>query len=271
MVDVLVALAPVLAWSVFAFGARVITITSLTVIFCILFDFFARLIINKFNLKKALNEATDLSAVVTGLLVAFMLPVAIPLYLTAVAAFFAIAIKQAFGGVGKNIINPAVFSALTVKLLFPALTSVFTLPYSYFNAFTPVLDGKLVDYFRVFSPFQMLQLRDHVFEEGYTDLFFGNSAGNIGEIAVLFILMGGFYLAYRKIVNSDRAHIFSRGIFADLFFPGGDSEAIYFALTELMSGGVVLLAVFACGDFTTTPKQDVGKLIFGAGCGILTV
>ncbi len=272
MVDVLVALAPVLAWSVFAFGARVITITSLTVIFCILFDFFARLIINKFNLKKALNEATDLSAVVTGLLVAFMLPVAIPLYLTAVAAFFAIAIKQAFGGVGKNIINPAVFSALTVKLLFPALTSVFTLPYSYFNAFTPVLDGKLVDYFRVFSPFQMLQLRDHVFEEGYTDLFFGNSAGNIGEIAVLFILMGGFYLAYRKIVNFRSGLTYLVVVFLlTFFFPGGDSEAIYFALTELMSGGVVLLAVFACGDFTTTPKQDVGKLIFGAGCGILTV
>lgn len=272
MADVLIALAPVLAWSVFVFGARVITITSLTVIFCILFEFLARLIRNKLDYKKALNEATDLSAVVTGLLAAFMLPVAIPLYLTVITAFLAIAVKQAFGGTGKNIVNPAVFSAFTVKLLFPSLTSVFTLPYSYFNAFTPILDSRLVDYYRVFSPFQMLQQINHVYDDGYLDLFFGNSAGNIGETAVLFILLGGCYLAYRRIINPRCGLAYLAVVFLlTFFFPSGDSETIYFALTELMSGGVVLLAVFACGDFTTTPKQDIGKLIFGAGCGILTV
>jgi electron transport complex protein RnfD len=272
MADVLIALAPVLAWSVFVFGARVITITSLTVVFCILFEFLSRLIRNRFKLLKSLNEATDLSAVVSGLLVAFMLPVAIPLYLTVIAAFLAIAVKQAFGGTGKNIVNPAVFSAVVVKLLFPTVTSVFTQPYAYFNAFTSVLDNKLVDYFRVFSPFQMLQLNDHIYDDGYTDLFFGNSAGNIGEIAVLFILLGGCYLAYRRIINIRSGLAYLAAVFLlAFFFPHGDSETIYFALTELMSGGVVLLAVFACGDFTTTPKQDTGKLIFGAGCGILTV
>lgn len=272
MVDVLIALAPVLAWSVFVFGARAISVTCLTVVFSVLFEFLARLIRNKFDIIKSLNEATDLSIVVTGLLAAFMLPVAIPLYLTVVTALLAVGIKQAFGGTGKNIVNPAVFSALAVKLLFPAATSTFTQPYAYFNAFTPVLDSRLVEAYRVFSPFQMLQLRDHVYEEGYMDLFFGNSAGNIGEIAVLFILLGGCYLAYRRIINlrSGLAYLVAVFLLA-FFFPGADSETIYFTLTELMSGGVVLLAVFACGDFTTTPKQDVGKLIFGAGCGILTV
>ncbi|HOJ48036.1 MAG TPA: RnfABCDGE type electron transport complex subunit D [Bacillota bacterium] len=272
MVDVLIALAPALVWSVFVFGARAITIACLTVVFCVLFEYLARLIRNKFDFLKALNEATDLSIVVTGLLAAFMLPVAIPLYLTVVAALFAVGVKQAFGGTGKNIVNPAVFSALTVKLLFPSATSVFTQPYAYFNAFAPVLDGRLVEAYRVFSPFQMLQKMDHVYEEGYADLFFGNSAGNIGEIAVLFILLGGGYLAYRRIINPRCGLAYLAVVFLlTFFFPGADSETIYFTLTELMSGGVVLLAVFACGDFTTTPKQDIGKLIFGAGCGILTV
>lgn len=271
MFDVFIALVPVLIWSVFIFGARVLTIVSLTALSCIFIEFLARLFLSRFDYTAAIKHATDLSSVVTGVLIAFMLPVTIPLYLTFLAAFLAIITKQLFGGIGRNVINPAVFSVTIIKLILPSLTSNYTLPYAYFNAFTPVLKQELIDTVRVFSPLQMLG-RGHVYEEGFTDLFFGTTAGNIGEIAVLLITLGAGYLAYRKIINIKGSLSFILTVFLlAFFFPQGDSETIYFALTELMSGGVVLLAVFACNDFTTAPKLNIGRIIFGVGCGVFTI
>lgn len=272
MTDILIALTPVLVWSVFIFGVRVLTIVAITITSCVVFEFFARYLLSKRDLKLALNRSTDLSAVVTGLLIAFMLPVTVPLYLPVFAAFFAIIIvKNLFGGIGKNIFNPAVFSVALIKIILPALTQSFTKPYSYFNAFTAELDNNLIDSVRIFSPLQMLG-RDHVYGEGYVDLFFGTSSGNMGEIAVFILILGAIYLSFRKIIDLKGSGSFIATVFILAFiFPRGDTETIYFALTELMSGGVFLLAIFACNDFTTTPKHSTGKIIFGVGCGVLTI
>lgn len=272
MADILIVLFPVLLWSVFIFGARVLTIVSLTVVSCIFLEFLSRCFLSKFNFKLALQQSTDLSSVVTGILISFMLPVTIPLYLTVLAAFFAVVIaKQLFGGVGKNILNPAVFSVALLKLLLPSLTSSYTKPYAYFNAFTLNLNSDLVGTVRVFSPLQMLG-KGQVYEDGVSDLFYGTSAGNIGEIAVILLFLGAAYLAYRKIINIKSSLSFVGTVFLiAFFFPQGNSETIYFALTEVMSGGVILLSVFACNDFTTSPKREIGKILFGVGCGVFTI
>lgn len=272
MTDILIALSPVLVWSVFAFGARVLTIAFLSVSASVVFDFLARYLFGRHEFKHALRQATDLSAVVTGLLITFMLPVTVPLYLPVFASFFAIVlVKQAFGGIGRNLLNPAVFSIAVIHIVLPSFVDKFTMPYAYFNAFTSELGTSLIDSVRVFSPLQMLG-REHVYEEGFTDLFYGTTPGNIGEIAILFILLGGVYLAFRKIIDLRGSVAYIATVFFLAFlFPRGNGETIYFALTEMMSGGVILLAVFACNDFTTTPKQNTGKIIFGFGCGVLTI
>ncbi|HAN22146.1 MAG TPA: Na+-transporting NADH:ubiquinone oxidoreductase subunit D [Clostridiales bacterium] len=272
MNDILIALAPVLVWSVFIFGARVLTIVSITVISCVLLEFLTRFILSKRNKIEAYKQATDLSSVVTGLLISFMLPVTVPLYLPVFAAFFAVVIaKQLFGGIGKNIFNPAVFSIALIKLILPSVTNNFTRPYAYFNAFTFELDGNLIDSVRIFSPLQFLG-RNQVYGEGYADLFFGTSSGNIGEIAVLILIIGAIYLSFRKVIDLKGSSAFITTVFLLAFlFPRGDAETIYFTITELMSGGIILLAIFACNDFTTTPKQGIGKIIFGIGCGVLTI
>ncbi|PKM63262.1 MAG: Na+-transporting NADH:ubiquinone oxidoreductase subunit D [Firmicutes bacterium HGW-Firmicutes-21] len=272
MVDILIALSPVLVWSVFIFGARVLTIAALTVSFCIIFEFCSRYLLNKRRLESAIKHSTDLSSVVTGLLITFMLPVTVPLYLPIFTAFFAVVIaKQLFGGIGKNIFNPAVFAIAFIKILLPSFTSIFTKPFAYFNPLTAELDSSLIETVRVFSPLQMLG-RGHVYEEGFSDLFYGTSAGNMGEVAVLILILGAIYLSYRKVIDIKGSLSFVATVFMLAFlFPVGDGETIYFAMTELMSGGVILLAVFACNDFTTTPRQSKGKVIFGVGCGILTV
>ncbi|MDD4422429.1 MAG: RnfABCDGE type electron transport complex subunit D, partial [Eubacteriales bacterium] len=176
-----------------------------------------------------------------------------------------------FGGIGRNLVNPAVFAIAVIKITLPSFVDKFTMPYSYFNAFTSELSSSLIDTVRVFSPLQMLS-RDHVYEEGFTDLFFGTSPGNIGEIGIVFIIIGAIYLSYRKIIDLRGSAAYMAVVFLFSFmFPRGNGETIYFALTEMMSGGAVLLSVYACNDFTTTPKQKTGKIIFGAGCGLLTI
>ena len=271
MTDILIALAPVLLWSVFIFGARVITIAAISVACCVLFEFCSRYLLTR-SIESARKHSTDLSSVVTGLLIALMLPVTVPLYLPVFAAFFAVAVaKQLFGGLGRNLLNPAVFAIGLIKLALPSVTSVFTKPYAYFSPFTAELNSALTDSVRVFSPLQMLA-RGHVYEEGFADLFFGTISGNMGEIAVLMLILGAVYLTYRKVIDIRGGLAFVITVFLLAFlFPMGDSETIYFALTELMSGGVILLAVFACNDYTTTPKLGKGKVIFGVGCGVLTI
>ncbi len=271
MTDVLISLAPVMVWSVFVFGARVLTISALTVISCIVFEFSIRFLLDKGNLKSALTASTDLTSVVTGLMITFMLPVSVPLYLPVFAAFIAMAVKQLSGGVGKNLINTAVLSVTIFKVFLPSFTGVFTKPFDYFSAFAMELDPNVVEKLRVLSPLQMLG-RDHIYEEGVSNLFFGVSAGNMGEIAILMLFVSGAYLVYRKIIDIKGSLAFAGTVFLLAFFlPMGDSETIYFILTELMAGGVVLLAIFACNDFTTSPNQPKGKIIFGIGCGAITI
>lgn len=272
MTDLLIALAPVLVWSVFIFGARVLTIAVISVLSCVAAELLLLYLTEGRDIKRSLDRSTDLSAVVTGLLCAFMLPVSAPLYVPVFTALIAIGLaKHAFGGIGKNIFNPAVFAVAIIRIILPGALNRFTLPFKYFNAFTPVLPVKLVDSVRIFSPLQMVA-RGTVYEEGTNDMLYGVIAGNIGEIAFLMLLLGWAYLVYRKIADFRGSLAFMSALFLTAFlFPQGDSEALEFAMTETLAGGSMIIAVFACNDYTTAPRIGIGKIIFGAGAGILTV
>ncbi len=270
MLDVIIALLPLLVWACFVFGLRALTVTVITVASCVLFEFLYTLI-----LKKPIT-VTDLSAVVTGLLLAYNLPVNIPLWMPVLASFFSVVVvKMLFGGLGKNIVNPALAgraflmlsfaSAMTVPAGIPALQKA-----GIFGNITnsEILTGA--------TPLVSVLDSSEYNNSFHTvlDMFIGNEAGVIGEVSVLFILIGFVYLLIRKVISWHIPVAFI-GTVAVLTFllpdSGFEQFDIVYTLSHLCSGGLMLGAVFMATDYVTCPITSKGRLIFGAGCGVLTV
>ena len=266
MLDVIIALLPLLVWGCFIFGMRALTVTVITVASCVLFELLYTLLF-----KKPIT-VLDLSAVVTGLLLAYNLPVTIPLWMPVVAAFFSIVIvKMLFGGIGKNLVNPALAGR---AFLMASFASAMTVPpvvtkLGFFeNAAESVVSGA--------TP--LASILDHSkYSDSYAtvlDMFIGKEAGVIGEVSAALILVGFVYLMIRRVVtwHIPLAYLGTVALIA-FFLPaaGFDRFDAVYALSHLCSGGVMLGAVFMATDYTTCPITKKGRLIFGAGCGVLTM
>ncbi|MCJ7714668.1 RnfABCDGE type electron transport complex subunit D [Candidatus Bathyarchaeota archaeon] len=247
MRDVIIALLPATFAGIYFFGLQAFLVTLVSVLSCI----GAEALWQKLTHRKI--TIGDLSAVVTGLLIAFNMPAAVPLWLPAIGGFFAIiVVKQFFGGIGQNIMNPALAARAFLLTSWPVHMTNFTVD----GVSTATALG--------------------ILKEGggdlpsLTNLFIGNVGGCIGETSVIALLIGAAYLLYKKIISWHIPVTYIGSVFILTFIFGRDGLMTGNALYEILAGGLILGAFFMATDYTTSPMAKKGQLIFGVGCGILT-
>lgn len=263
--DWLVAAAPIAVWSVFMFGARVLTICAVCALAAAALDYAAA----RFVFRRNAGACFDLWAAVYGIFAAFMMPVAVPLWLPAVAAVFVVFAKNLRVLRGKRAFNPFVFSAAALNVIFPSYMTVFTKPFAYFSAFDVSLDPLLVKGYRVLSPLEYMA-DGSVFEDGILAQFYGFASGNIGEIAIVAIFAAAVWLFIRRSGDwRGTVSLLVPILLLGLIFPSSDAESNYFAFSVLFSGSAVFLSVFAANESGTVPLTKLGRIIFGAVCGIM--
>ena len=249
---VLIALSPACALGIYYYGKSAFFTIAISVVSAV----FAEALFQKTAGRKI--TINDLSAVITGLLLAFNLPPEVPFWLPVVGSFFAIiAVKQLFGGLGSNFVNPALAARAFLIASFPVHMNNWTMP----DAVTSATYLTMIKENPGFAP----QVSD------YAALLFGKIGGCIGETSALALIAGGLYLIYRNIINW-RVPVFYIGSFAACaFIFGRESFFSCNVLFEVLSGGLMLGAFFMATDYATTPITPNGKIIMGVGCGFLTV
>ena len=255
MRDVIIALIPSLAASVVWFGFRTLLVTAVCVGCTVLFEYLTTRILKK--------PATigDLSAVVTGLLLAFNLPAGIPLWMCAVGAFFAIVVaKQLFGGIGKNFVNPAIVGRIIMLVSFSGAMTTWPAPLAWRGG---------VDAVTTATPLTSLKARE-ITEAvpSLLDMFLGKRGGSLGETCALALLIGFAYLLIRRVIKPVIPLCFV-GTVAVIMFCAGRFDA-RFMLYEILSGGLLLGAIFMATDYSTCPISVKGKIVFAVGCGVIT-
>ena len=258
MLDVLIALIPATVWGIYMFGLRAALVVLTCVVSSVLFELITQLLLRR------TVTISDCSAAVTGLLLGLNLSPAVPLYVPVVGSAFAIiVVKQLFGGIGKNVMNPALAARVFLMLAWTGQMTVFPAAY----------DRVPLGVDAVASATPLVALKQGVLPQAsLVDLFFGRVGGCIGEISVLMLLIGGIYLLARRVITWHIPRSFL-GTVALLTFlsPQGDIPRLTFMLTSLCGGGLVLGAFFMATDYVTSPVTPTGRLIYGAGCGVLVV
>ena len=255
MLDVLIALAPAFIASIIFFGWRPIMLTAISAASCVLFEFCYR------RLLKKSDTYGDLSAAVTGVLLAFCLPPTAPWWLPIIGAFFAIVIvKQLFGGIGKNFLNPALAGRAFLLASYAVLMT----------SWRPANFQTAVDAATYATPMASLS-GGALSSASVGAMFIGNIGGCVGEVSALALLLGGAYLVYRKVISL-RIPLSFLGTVAivTLIFSRGNAHFAWM-LQNLFSGGLMLGAIFMATDYCTSPVTPKGQIIFGVGCGLLTV
>ena len=260
MRDVLIALVPALIASVVFFGFRALTVTLVSMAACVFFEWAWCKLLN-INCK-----TYDLSACVTGALLAFVCPVTIPYWTIILGDFFAIIIvKMLFGGLGRNIVNPAL-AGRAFMFSWPVLMSTWV-KVGFENAASPF---KAVDVVTAATPLANMH-QGIMCEESILDLFLGNVGGCIGETSALALLIGFGYLLIRKVITAriPLAYIGTVAVLT-LLFPQGN-EALPWRSAQVFGGGLMLGAIFMATDYVTSPLTKLGQIVYGIGCGVLTV
>ena len=260
MRDVLIALTPALIGSVYFFGFRALLVTLVSMAASVLFEWGYQ------KLMKKDTMVYDLSAMVTGMLVAFVCPVTMPLWMVVVGDFFAIVVvKQLFGGLGKNFVNPAL-AARAFLFSWPVAMTTWVKP-GFENA-VPLFGG--VDAVTGATPLASMH-QGVLPEASLFDLFIGNVGGCFGETSAALLLIGFLYLLIRRVLTLriPLAYIGTVAVLA-LLFPRGNDPLLWTA-AQLCSGGLMLGAIFMATDYVTSPVSKLGQVLFGIGCGVITV
>ena len=260
MRDVLIALVPAFVGSVYFFGLRALMVTLISVAACVFFEW------AWCKLMKKPSKLYDMSAMVTGVLIAFVCPVTIPYWCIILGDFFAIiVVKQLFGGIGRNIVNPAL-AARAFMFSWPVLMSTWV-KVGFENAAGLFSTADAVT---AATPLAAMH-QGMMPEDSLLDMFLGNVGGCIGETSALLLLAGFAYLLIRKII-SPRIPLAFMGTVAllALLFPQGN-DPLQWCIAQLCTGGVMLGAIFMATDYVTSPVTHLGQVIFGIGCGALTI
>jgi len=269
MLDVAIALMPALLVSVIYFGVGALKVTLTAVIACILFEY----IIQKYMLKVPVT-ITDGSALVSGLLLAFNVPSSLPVWMIVLGALVTIGIaKMSFGGLGKNPFNPALVGRVFLLISFPVHMTNWPLPrwldFSLADAVSGATAlGKLKE--GVMMGETVSKLMETI--PGYFDLFVGNVNGSLGEMSAVALLIGAIYLLIRRVISLliPMSFILSVVVFTGIFWlynPNRYADPLF----HLLSGGLMLGAWYMATDMVTSPMSKTGMIIFGLGCGLLTV
>ena len=262
MLDVVIALIPALIAGTVIFGIRALVLTAVCVGTAMLSEFIFELV-----LKKP-NTLNDLSAVVTGLLLALNLPVTIPIWQAVVASIIAIIIvKQLFGGLGFNFANPAITARIVLFVSFSNSMSTWIDPTNTFMNF----GWATADMTAAATPLSILKPGSEGEIPSLLSMFLGVEGGSIGETCALALILGGIYLLIRKVITFHIPVIFVATvfIFSLIFAPEGSSVVTY-ALAQIFSGGLLIGAIFMATDYVTSPTTNLGKIIFALGCGLMT-
>lgn len=260
MRDVLIALTPALIGSVYFFGFRALLVTLVSAAACVFFEW------GYCKVRKTESKIHDLSAVVTGVLLAFVCPVTIPYWCIIIGDFFAIVVvKQLFGGIGHNIVNPAL-AARAFMFSWPALMTSWVKP-GFSNAAGLLSTADAVTGATPLASMSLGQMP----EASIGQMFLGNIGGCIGETSVLLLLAGLVYLLARKVITL-RIPLSFVGTVAvlTLIFPQGNNN-LYWMAAQIFSGGLFLGAIFMATDYVTSPLTKLGQMVFGIGCGVITV
>ena len=255
MLDVIIALVPALIASIVLFGFRSLLITVVCVASCIVFEYISR------KIMKRNTTISDLSAIVTGMLLAFNLPVTIPLWMCIVGCFFAIVVvKQFFGGIGQNFVNPAIGGRIVMLVSFSSAMTNWTQPLKW-------KDG--LDAVSAATPLASLEAGgDMTALPSLIEMFLGVRGGCIGETCAAALLLGFVYLLIRKVIKPTIPLCFVGTVAVIMLIAGKGS--FEFMLYEVLSGGLLLGAIFMATDYATSPITTNGKIIFAIGCGIIT-
>ena len=260
MRDVLIALCPALVGSVFFFGFRALLVTLVSAAACVFFEWGYR------KIMKLDSTVYDMSAIVTGVLLAFVCPVTVPYWCIIIGDFFAIiVVKQLFGGIGKNFMNPAL-AARAFMFSWPVIMSTWV-KVGFQNAAGIFSTADAVT---AATPLAAMH-QGAMPEASLLDMFLGNVGGCLGETSALLLLLGGVYLFIRKVI-SPRIPLAFIGTVAllGLLFPQGNDPVTWMG-AQVLSGGVMLGAIFMATDYVTSPVTKLGQVIFGIGCGVLTI
>lgn len=252
MLDVILALMPALAVSVAAFGPRVLLVCAVSVTCAILAEYASRKI-----MKRSMTIG-DLSAIVTGLLVAFNMPSTIPFWMAGLGSIIAIVVvKQFFGGIGQNFANPAIVARIVLLLSFGAEMTNWVKPLTW-----------KVDAVSTATTLATLKTGSTENLPSLADMFLGMRAGCLGETCAAALILGGIYLLIKKVIKPaiPAAYI---GTVAVIMLIKGHGD-LNFVAYELLSGGLLLGAIFMATDYSTSPINTKGKIIFGIGCGVIT-
>ena len=248
MFDVIIALMPAFIASIIIFGSRAVLLTAFCSISCVIFEYFCRIV-----MKRA-QTISDLSAVVTGVLLAMNLPVTIPLWIALFGCFVAIVVvKQLFGGIGQNFANPAIASRVILLASFSKQMTAYSVPFDY-SGVDAVLGA---------TPLAELASGGEV--PTLLEMFLGVKGGCLGEVSALALLIGGIYLVVRKVITPITPIVYIGTVFLGSFLLGQDP------LYQILSGGLFIGAIFMATDYATSPVTKTGKAIFALGCGIITI
>lgn len=259
MLDVIIALVPAMAFAVYQFGFRVLALIAVSVVSCVFFEWGYR------KLMKKPDSIGDLSACVTGVLIAMVIPSEAPLWMPIVAAAFAmVVVKQLYGGIGKNFLNPALASRAFLMASWPVIMTTWAVP--------KALAGS-VDAATMATPLSYMKAGEALPDTfSYANMLIGYVPGCIGEISAIALLIGGAYLLVRKVI-SWRIPVAFIGTVAVLtfVFPMNGAARFDWMLTNVLSGGLLLGAFFMATDYSSSPVTLNGQLLYGFGCGALTV
>ena len=260
MRDVLIALIPALLGSIYFFGFRALLVTLVSAAACVFFEW------GFCKIRKLHCKTYDLSAVVTGVLLAFVCPVTIPYWTIILGDFFAIVlVKMLFGGLGKNIVNPAL-AGRAFLFSWPVLMSNWV-KVGFDNAAGLLSTADAVTAATPMSAMHQGALP----EESILDMFLGNIGGCIGETSALLLIIGFIYLLYRKVITAriPLAYIGTVAILA-FRFPQGNARIAWMA-AQGFGGGLMLGAIFMATDYVTSPLTKLGQIVYGIGCGVITI
>ena len=249
MLDVVIALLPALIVGAVVQGVQALIVAGLSMVCAVGFEWLWCLV------TKSRNTVMDGSALVTGLLLAMTLPVTVPLWQVVVGNFFAIVvIKAFFGGLGQNIFNPALAGRAFLMLISPMGITRY-----------PSIDGVSSA-----TPLHHMVM-PALPEESLLDMFLGNCPGSIGEISALALIVGGVYLVIRKVISPriPLAYVGTMAVLSLIFHK--TDNALLWSAYSVLSGGLLLGAIFMATDYVTSPVTAKGQIIYGVGCGVLTL
>ena len=259
MLDVLIALIPALIAAVILFGLRALVLTVISAAVCVVVELLYCLV------TRRKSTVGDLSAVVTGVLLAFSLPASCPYWVVAVGDAFAIIVVKGFiGGLGQNVFNPALGGRALIMLFWPATIT------RYGTEAVDAFNFGAVDIVSSSTPLQTMA-RPALPEASLLDMFLGKIGGCIGEVCTLALLIGLVYLLVRRVISwrIPVAYIGTMAVLTRVFYK--TDNALTWMLYSIMGGGAMLGAIFMATDYVTSPTLPSAQLVYGIGCGALTV